>query len=272
VPSDALSGGTLWSGRLQFRVSLKKFYARNRLAATRILRRLHFDMHHQLTVGEKAIPLVVRTSRRARRLSLRLEAASGDIVLVLPVRASLARGLQFAAAQSAWIAAKLAHLPPAIRLADGIELPLLGQTCTVRHRPAERGAVRLDGLDIIVTGAVEHLPRRLKDWLKSRARVELAARAHVAAGRLGKSVARVSVREMHSRWGSFSARGTLGFCWRLILAPPHVVDYVVAHEVAHLVEMNHGRHFWSLVRELAPDLTTARDWLRANGNRLQRYG
>jgi predicted metal-dependent hydrolase len=257
---------------LQFRVSLKKFYARNHFAATRIRYRLQSTMQHQLTIGQRPVPLVVRTSRRARRLSLRLEAASGDIVLVLPVRASLARGLQFAAAQGAWIATKLAELPPAIRLTDGAELPVLGQTCRIRHRPDERGAVRLEGSDIIVAGAAEHLPRRLKDWLKRRARVELAARARIAATRLGKRIERVSVREMQSRWGSCSARGALSFCWRLILAPPAVIDYVVAHEVAHLVEMNHGQRFWSLVRDLVPDMADARAWLRANGNRLHRYG
>lgn len=229
-------------------------------------------MRHELTVGPHRVSLLVRPSRRARRLSLRLDPTTGDVVLVLPPRSNLTQGLRFAEANSGWIGERLARLPPAVALADGASLPFLGRTCRIRHRPGRRGSVWLDGDEINVAGGIEHLPRRLRDWLKQQARLELAVRAHAAAARLGQRIARVSVRDMRSRWGSCSSRATLAFCWRLILAPEPIIDYVVAHEVAHLVEMNHGPRFWSLVQSLSPDADEARRWLRQNSPRLLRYG
>jgi predicted metal-dependent hydrolase len=229
-------------------------------------------MRHELTIGARRVSLLVRPSRRARRLALRLDPATGEIVLVLPPRANLTQGLRFAAENSTWISDKLALLPPAVALVDGAVVPVLGRACRVRHRPDVRGGVWREGDEINVSGAAEHLPRRVRDWLKAQARRELAARSHAAAGRLGQSVSRVSVREMQSRWGSCSAKAALAFCWRLVLAPEPVMDYVVAHEVAHLAEMNHGPRFWSLVRGLSPDMDEARRWLRKNGPGLLRYG
>ena len=242
------------------------------MAATPVIASPRPPLRHELTIGAGRVSLLVRPSRRARRLSLRLDPASGDVVLILPPRSNLTQGLRFAEANSGWIAERLARLPPAIALADGATLPLLGRSCRIRHRPGLRGSVWREGDEIHVAGAAEHLPRRLRDWLKRQARTELAARAQAAATRLGKRIARVSVREMQSRWGSCSAKAALAFCWRLILAPVAVMDYVVAHEVAHLAEMNHGPRFWSLVRGLSPEMDEARRWLRLNGPGLLRYG
>jgi predicted metal-dependent hydrolase len=117
-----------------------------------------------------------------------------------------------------------------------------------------------------------HLARRVRDYLVAQARSELASRARRLAARIGHNVARVSVRDTKSRWGSCSGRGNLSFSWRLILVPEPVIDYVVAHEVAHLAEMNHGPRFWRLVESLSPDSAAPRAWLKRHRNRLLSYG
>jgi predicted metal-dependent hydrolase len=123
-----------------------------------------------------------------------------------------------------------------------------------------------------VGGRPEHLARRVRDWLKAQARLALSARSRVYAERVGRAIAGVRIGDPKSRWGSCSARGGLAYSWRLVLAPPDVMDYVVAHEVAHLVEHNHGRRFWTLVDNLTSASHAARSWLRRNGNTLLRYG
>jgi predicted metal-dependent hydrolase len=126
--------------------------------------------------------------------------------------------------------------------------------------------------EILVRGDPAHLPRRNTDHLKALARREFATRARVLAARLGKSVTRVGVRDPKSRWGSCSSTGALSFSWRLVFAPEAVVDYVVAHEVAHLVEMNHSPRFWKVVASLVPDSKTPRAWLKHHRLELLSYG
>jgi len=123
-----------------------------------------------------------------------------------------------------------------------------------------------------VAGDVTHAPRRLGDWLVDQARRDLDARVSWHSRRLGVKASRISVRDQTSRWGSCSTTGALSFSWRLILAPRHILDYVAAHEVAHLAEMNHGPKFWALVRRTMPDMDEARRWLQIYGMDLHRYG
>ena len=126
--------------------------------------------------------------------------------------------------------------------------------------------------EIRVRGAPEHFARRVRDHLAHLAARELACRARAYAERIDRKIARITVRDTKSRWGSCSGTGCLSFSWRLVLAPATVVDYVVAHEVAHLAEMNHGPRFWRLVRTLTPDCATPRAWLKRHRSRLFSYG
>lgn len=218
------------------------------------------------------IAVRVRRSRRARRLALRLSPRDDHAELVLPPRASLAEGRRFAELRSGWLERRLAQLPPRVAFADGAVVPVLGVPHRLRHQPGAAGRVRREGGEIVVPGARAGMERRVEAWLRRQARRELVARAGAAARRLGREACRVSVRDQATRWGSCSARGALSFSWRLILAPETVLDYVVAHEAAHLAEMNHGPRFWALVAELCPDADAARGWLRRHGARLRRYG
>jgi predicted metal-dependent hydrolase len=219
------------------------------------------------------VPVTVRVSPRARRLSLRVDAASRGVELVLPRRASSDVAIGFVARHRGWIAARVAAMPPPMRLADGATVPVFGVPHRIRRvtEPAAAPVTIVDG-EIRVRGEPAHLPRRVTDHLKALAKREFTTRARSLAARLGKSVTRVGVRDPKSRWGSCSSQGALSFSWRLVFAPEAVVDYVVAHEVAHLVEMNHSPRFWKVVAGLVPDSAAPRTWLKRHRMELLSYG
>lgn len=230
------------------------------------------DAPEQVLIDGAAVELDVRINRRARRISLRVDSGKGSIVLTLPNGRARAEGLRFATEKADWIRANLAALPPREPFAPGAMLPLLDVPHRIVHRPESRGGVWIETGEIHVSGKPEHLARRLGDWLRAEARRVIVPRAHAAARQLDRRIARVSIRDTRSRWGSCSHAGVLSFSWRLLLAPEPVLDYVVAHEAAHLVEMNHSRRFWRLVDEICAGRTEAEKWLRRHGPALHRYG
>ena len=152
-------------------------------------------------------------------------------------------------------------------------MPLFGEPLAVRHRQGARGTVWREGAEIHVAGRPEHLPRRLRDWLTARLRERLLPLVAEKAARIGRPVKRITVRDTRSRWGSCGPDGSLSFSWRLALAPPDVVDYLVAHEVAHLAHMNHGARFWALARDLCDGpIEKPQAWLKKHGEVLLQYG
>ncbi len=218
------------------------------------------------------VPLDVVRNPRARRLSLRVDPTSGQPRLVLPDHAALADGLQFARRNAAWLERQLAAVPARIPFEAGRSIPVLGADHVIRHVPeARRGVWHADRV-IWVSGQAGHVGRRVQDFLKREARREITARAQEKARAIERPIKRVVLRDTRTRWGSCSADGALNFCWRLILAPEAVLDYVVAHEVSHLVHMNHSRKFWSLVASLTPSSAGPQRWLREQGHQLHRYG
>lgn len=194
------------------------------------------------------------------------------MVVTIPARTPLKEVRRFLDAHRGWLESRLARLPAPVPFAPGAVLPLCGMPHTILHAPDTRRGVWIEGRAILVSGAREHLPRRVEDWLKREARIALSERVRIHAEALGRPVLRVGVRDNVSRWGSCTAQGALSFSWRLVLAPPSVLDYVAAHEAAHLVERNHGPGFWAIVRQLDPDFEAARAWLRTHGAGLHRYG
>ncbi len=191
----------------------------------------------QLTIAHAGdtLPVTFVRSRRARRASLRVDAARRRIVLTAPLRMPRGTAVGFAEAQAGWIAARLRRLPARRPFVDGAELPLFGEPHCIRHRHGVRGTV----------------------W---RARVE-------------RPVKRITLRDSRSRWGSCGPHATLSFSWRLVFAPPEVLDYLVAHEVAHLVHLNHGPRFWALARAICDGpIEAPQAWLKKNGETLLQYG
>lgn len=219
----------------------------------------------------------LRRNRQARRYTLRVHSADREVVLTMPLRASLRDGKAFAEKHGGWIAARLKRLPQAVPFAPGAVVPLRGVAHRIVHRPQARGTVWIEAGDggehlLCVAGETPHLARRLGDFLKREARRDLDQASRSYAAKLGVVVKRIAIRDQSSRWGSCSASGTLSYSWRLIFAPPFVLDYLAAHEVAHLVEMNHSRRFWRRVESVCPAMSQARAWLNAHGPELHRYG
>ena len=208
-----------------------------------------------LKIDGEPVPVTLKLNRRARQLIVRVNPSTGEVVVVAPSRRSLAHAMEFARKQSGWIAQRLENVPEPIPVGLGRRILFRGE----------------EGRIIRVNGRSEHAARRVIDFLKREARRVLDARAMYYAELLGVKPARVTVRDTSSRWGSCSSTRNLSFSWRLILAPPYVLEYVVAHEVAHLREMNHGRRFWRLVEDMVGNVERPQAWLNDNGTLLHRY-
>lgn len=214
----------------------------------------------------------IRHSTRARRILLHVGVYDGKVELVLPPGASRREGLGFARTQAGWIAGQLAKIGGGVPFADGSNFPLLDETITIRRHDSRSALPILKDGELLVGGRDDTLPSRVKRWVRARALDEIKPRAHRMGVEIGKSPARISMRDTRSRWGSCSRTGNLNFSWRLVMAPEFVLNYVVAHEVAHLRELNHSDRFWAVVDSICDDVPRARRWLRKNGADLHRYG
>lgn len=225
-----------------------------------------------MTLHGRPLRMPLRRDRRARNITIHIDVTIGGARVVMPVSATVAEAERVVRRHARWVLERIDALPPHTPFEHGVEIPFRGAPHRVVHCPEGRGVVeRGDGL-LLVYGQREHLPRRLQDWLRREAGAAISPLALAKAGAVGRTVRRVGLRDPRSRWGSCSAEGRLNFSWRLVLAPPMVLDYVVAHEVAHLVEMNHSPAFWRVVDTLTPHTRDAKRWLRANGESLHAYG
>jgi predicted metal-dependent hydrolase len=227
----------------------------------------------------ETIVVALRRAPSARRFTLRVRFAARDAVLTMPQRASVKDARAFAERHAAWIAARLDRLPATIPFAHGAIVPLRGVEHTLLHAPGKRGTVWSEERDDVATrfslcvaGQTEHMHRRVQDHLKHEARRDLEAAVARHTSALGLPSRSVGLRDPVSRWGSCSAAGSLNFSWRLIMAPPFVLDYLAAHEAAHLVHLDHSPRFWALAKKLCPETDRAEAWLSAHGAHLHKYG
>ena len=231
----------------------------------------------QIVFDQAIYPVRIRRHRQARRYTLRIHAATREVILTMPPRGSVREAKEFAQKHGGWIAARLRRLPEAAPFTDGTVLPLRGVQHRIVHRPGVRGTVwpetGEDGEPLLcVAGQAPHIDRRVSDFLRREALRDLEASSRRAAEQFGVTIKRISVRDQSSRWGSCSTTGVLSYSWRLILAPPFVLDYLAVHEVAHLIEMNHSPRFWRLVNGVCSDANRAKPWLDIHGTDLHRFG
>jgi predicted metal-dependent hydrolase len=225
-----------------------------------------------LKIGSRLLEVRVRLNPRARRMIVKVNPATGEISVTAPTRRGLPAALDFARGERDWIAGQIAKAPGSVALCTGAVIPFQGASHEIRAAMRGPSPVWVGDGVIWVRGDAAHAPRRVLDFLTREARKVFESRVLDHAARLGVKASRITVRDTASRWGSCSSTRALSFSWRLILAPEFVLDYVVAHEVAHLREMNHGPRFWAHVKSIAPDMDAAQTWLKANGRELQRYG
>lgn len=217
----------------------------------------------------------IKHSPRARRLALRLDPKDRVINLVVPRGVSMRNAERFAYDHADWIEEKLQELPPAVPFEHGRIIPLLGKSLEIlieQDDAFKRTAIIMTDNHLIVRTNKDDPSGRIERYLRNLAKEKLTEMALAKASDIGKPVASITVRDTKSRWGSCSEDGKLSFSWRLIFAPPLAMDYVVAHEVAHLVHMHHKKSFWVLCRELSIDYLEGEFWMRNHGTELMRFG
>ena len=226
----------------------------------------------------KRIDIKVSDSIRANRFIMRVNQQTSEFCVSRPMWRSIDEARIFVERNVWWISEQLMKLPARVQFRHGSIVPILGKEYKISHSPKEFGNVWLkeslnnEMPELRVSGGSEHMARRVRDWLKKRAKDEVAYKAKKFSSLLNKEIKSVSVRDTRTRWGSCSSSGNLSFCWRLIFAPEKIVDYVCAHEAAHLVELNHSPRFWQTVHQLVGEWNSSKKWLKENGARLHRYG
>lgn len=220
--------------------------------------------------GSPPVEVHLKRSARARRFSLRVSRLDGKVTLSMPVRAREGEALAFLKGNEDWLRQTLSAMPgPTLQaVGPGTAIQVEGDRLVLT--PASGRGVRAEGGQLLVPGSPETMGPRVAAWLKVLARDRLATASTHYAGLVGRRYTSLAIRDTRSRWGSCSPDGRLMYSWRLIMAPPAVLDYVAAHEVAHLVELNHSPAYWRVVTGICPDWKDHRAWLKTHGNTLHR--
>lgn len=226
--------------------------------------------------GRPPLTLRLSVNRRARRLSVRIDARAGEAVVVAPSARTLPQAVDFARSRALWIAERLAARPDARPLSPGQDV-LLGGRAVRLEATGNAAAARLveteTGLVIRAGGEGEAFSRRVLNLLKAEARRRLTARTEAHRQALGQSPVRVSITDSRTRWGSCSPHNrSIRYSWRVVMAPDSVLDYLAAHEVAHLVHADHSPAYWGVVERLIGDHRAHRRWLKAHGAALHAVG
>lgn len=225
-----------------------------------------------LDVAGRLMPLTIKQHERATRITLRIEPGGRALKMTIPSGLARRDVDAFLDRHQGWLMTKLAKFSTDAGLHDGGTILFRGVSHRIQHTGSLRGlteAAVIDGKPVLrVSGMPEHLGRRIATFLKKEARADLERLAKFHAHSIRAPIKSISMKDTRSRWGSCSAEGNLSFSWRIIMAPPAVVDYLAAHEVAHLKEMNHGPHFWALCKKLCPGMEDAKSWLKRHGSLL----
>lgn len=219
--------------------------------------------------GEAPISVTLRRSKQARRLSLRVSRLDGRVTLTMPRSVREGEAIAFLREKEAWLRGHLGRSVVAQRPEIGGTLPFLGRE--IRIVSGTGRAARLEGDHLVVPGDGEMIAARVLAFLKLQARARLQAASDHYAEALGVSYGKITLRDTRSRWGSCTSEGNLMYSWRLVMAPEVVQDYVAAHEVAHLLEMNHSAAYWANVARVCPDYDQHRGWLRQHGHMLHAW-
>lgn len=230
------------------------------------------DRNFDIEIDGVLLPVQVKENDRAKRITLRLS-PNGDVAKVTtPGHVSDDAIEEFVHRNRNWLATRIALLPERIELQHGAVIPFKGIEHLIISNGKTRGLVKVtehEGQPCLeVPGERESTSRKLLAFLKREARKELDRVVNIHCAKIGVRAKHLRITDTTSRWGSCSTTRTLSFSWRIIMAPPEVLNYLAAHEVAHLREMNHSADFWALTKELCPDTDIQKGWLRANGGKL----
>ena len=212
---------------------------------------------------------IIKITKSARSKNLRLRVdKTGTVHLSMPTWTLKSTGMKFVKDNTLWIQEQLNKIKPIKQFENGMKISILGQHVTICHTPNHKGACTIQNGQLFVSGDVEHLHRRIKDFIIRLAYPYIQTKAIEMAKQLGEKPTHITLKDTSSRWGSCSSTKRLNFCWKLALAPDYVLEYIIAHEVSHLKQMNHSDKFWAVVGTLGVRRADAEIWLRKNGSDL----
>ena len=221
-----------------------------------------------IDVQGQQIEILLIRNKRSKRLTLRQNLSGGNFKLSMPTRGTIAQAKTFCLEHASWIADKSAVLQDMIVFEHGQTIPLRGGQVKLVFLDQLRGQTQILDEELQVTGGSDYAPRRLTTWLKAQAKKDILIAIEKYQPLLDVKHSKLTIRDTKSRWGSCSSSKALSFSWRLVLAPPPVLDYVVAHELAHILEMNHSAKFWAHVDKVCPHMNDSRNWLKTKGGQL----
>ncbi|NDW03965.1 M48 family metallopeptidase [Jiella pacifica] len=238
-----------------------------------------------INVAGGPLPLTVRQNPRAKRMIMRIAPGGGGLVVTVPRGMAARKIREFLDRHRGWVEERVSRAPDRVVIAPGAIVPLRGEATLLVHRGG-RLVTRLEALvseagqraptdphqQLLVGGTPEHFSRRVLDYLRREARRDLEAAVKTHAAVVGLEPRGITIKDTTSRWGSCTHDRRLAFSWRIVMAPPSVLDYLAAHEVAHFREMNHGSKFWALCRELCPEMEAGKAWLKRHGSGLHAVG
>ncbi|GAA3862864.1 SprT family zinc-dependent metalloprotease [Celeribacter arenosi] len=221
-------------------------------------------------IGDPDVTVTLKRSNRAKRMSLRVSRLDGRVTLTVPKFASDRDAMGFLVEKESWIRGHLETRAPLKQVTHGAHMPFLGREVEIVAGASGRSP-RLEGERLMVPGDAAKAGPRVSAFLKTQARSRLAEASDRYADALGVKATAITLRDTRSRWGSCTSEGRLMYSWRLVMAPEVVLDYVAAHEVAHLLEMNHSARYWAHVKRVCPDYVLHRAWLRRHGETLHAW-
>jgi len=232
----------------------------------------------EVDLGHKSLQIRLKRNSRAKRYILRIPPGDPTPVITVPARGNLKTAQDFANRQVGWLKQRLGSRPDAIKFEEHARIPIRGVLHTLRSSGKLRGLAQLDMEEeteeplLLLPGETQSFHRKTKDFLRKLAKDDIEGHVRHFTKQLGRNYHSITLRDTKSRWGSCSHDGKLSFSWRLVMAPPDILEYVAAHEVAHLVKLDHSPEFWRICEELAPHTKQAQRWLKEHGSQLHLYG
>jgi len=221
-----------------------------------------------ILIDEKEIPVTFNVNKRAKRIIAKSDLITGGIKITLPHPRLQNEALKFLNTQKSWIKRQLRKTEKNEPLNTKNEIFFTGKKYKLKRVQNQRFGVQKTEEEILISGNPEHHERRLNDFLKKEFEKHLKQHCKHYCNLINRTCNRITVKNINTRWGSCSSTGNLSFAFKLAFAPDWVIEYVIAHEVAHLVEMNHSEAFWKVVEKIYGDHTQARAWLKAHGHTL----
>ncbi len=228
--------------------------------------------YRHINLNNNIYKIKIQKNSRAKRIILRVSNINSNICLTIPKHETEKNAVEFLVRNKDWALHELKRVPKKTLFLDKSEIPYMGVNHKIVYAGEYTNLIYIYNKKIIVFGKKDELSKNLRNWLYNRAKIEILDIAKLKVNFLNKTFNKVKIKELRSSWGTCGENGNLSFSWRLILAPRHVMEYIVVHELCHLVELNHSKNFWRLVTDLFPQKKISQDWLKSNGTYLHFFG